>query len=190
MGILFKFHNVGNISDIDVYGTSMSGSLQKEVDDLEKIVYETSDNWSDKTWLLIGDSLTEFNIRARVHYFDYISQKTGIKFINKGASGHGYADSDWFYTAIATTDPSTYDLVTIFGSGNDIRYEYLKAHSSTMFQNATTWEEALGDIDDVGTETMCGLFNRAFNKFYEVAPLKKIGVVTPTQWKNGSYDIS
>ena len=147
-------------------------------------------DWTGKNWLVVGDSLTEKNLRAVKNYFDYVSEITNVSVINKGASGNGYADGDWFYTAIATTDTTTYDFITIFGSGNDIRYEYIKSYMPDRLQNATTWEEALGNIDDVGKETLCGLFNRTFDKFYEVAPLKKFGVVTPTPWKNGSYDIS
>ena len=35
--------------------------------------------WFGRTWVCLGDSLTESNSRTTKHYFDYIAEKTGIK---------------------------------------------------------------------------------------------------------------
>ena len=138
-------------------------------------------DWSNLTWLLVGDSLTELNYRAKTHYFNYVHDLTGINFVNKGSSGKGYANGDYFYSVFNNLSNTNFSFATIFGSGNDIRYEAISSLSS-----AASWTAALGDINDNGTSTICGYINRALDKFALVAPSKKIGIVTPTPWKNGS----
>lgn len=129
----------------------------------------------DYTWLLVGDSLTEKNYRATQSYYDFIADKTGINFINKGHSGLGYLKDHYFYNAISEVDDNKFNFCTFFGSGNDLSYE-------TVWTDGRTWEQALGNVTDVHWQSICGCINMTINRFYELHPLKKLGIVTPTPW--------
>lgn len=143
------------INDIPYYfnGTGLV-SLANKVD------------WSDKKWVCVGDSLTEINGRTTKHYFNYISEATGISVINMGVGGTGYKDEsmggDAFYQRILDIDTGA-DVVTIFGSGNDLSHP-------------------LGEITDTGIDTICGCINKTIDNLFQVFPLANLGIITPTPW--------
>lgn len=121
---------------------------------------------SDKKWVCFGDSLTEVNSRATKRYYDYISDKTGINIVNMGLGGTGYKDEEdnnnAFYQRIMNV-PTDSDLITIFGSGNDLSYK-------------------LGNLTDTSTDTICGCINKTLDNLFEVYPLANVGIITPTPW--------
>ena len=126
--------------------------------------------WSDKKWVAVGDSLTEANLRATKNYHDYVAESTGITVVNMGASGTGYLrthdEGKAFYQRISSV-PLDADVITIFGSGNDLA------------------AGELGSVDDTGTSTLCGAINTTLDNLFAILPLAKVGLVTPTPW--GSY---
>lgn len=128
--------------------------------------------WSNLSWCCVGDSLTEVNIRTDKHYFDYIQDKTGINVVNMGISGSGYkkreAEGYAFYQRMNKV-PTTCDVVTIFGSGNDGGNE-------------------IGNPTDTGTDTLCGCINTTIDKLYEHHPTVKLGIVSPSPWTNQTPD--
>ena len=131
------------------------------------IVY--SGKWDTKKWIVFGDSLTEYNVRTTKHYFDYIRDKTGINISNFGLSGTGYMrrydEGNAFYQRVEDIDED-FDVITIFGSGNDL----------SLISN-------LGDPDDTETNTICGCINTTIDKLFEKYPLANLGIVTPTPWE-------
>ena len=134
-----------------------------------------SQRWSNKKWTCVGDSLTENNTRTSIHYFDYISQYTGIQVVNMGVSGTGYArgsdNNNAFYQRISNV-PTDSDVVTIFGSGND---------GGAGLQ--------LGTATDTGTNTLGGCINTTIDNLYAIMPLVQLGIVTPSPWiGNMPYD--
>jgi len=124
--------------------------------------------WADRTWVCLGDSLTENNSRTTKHYFDYIADKTGIKTVNLGVSGTGYMRRQdvnrAFYQRVSDI-PEDADVITIFGSGNDL-----------------SSGQSLGTVTDKGTDTICGCINATIDAIYERIPLARLGIVTPTPW--------
>ena len=44
------------------------------------------------TWAVFGDSITEYNFRAKYHYFDYVAKDLSLNIINLGVSGTGYKE--------------------------------------------------------------------------------------------------
>lgn len=132
--------------------------------------------WADKKWTCVGDSLTEVNGRTNKHYFDYVQEKTGISVVNMGVSGTGYArgDTSNFFTRIVNV-PIDSDVITIFGSGNDIGASL-----------------ELGTPSDSGTNptTLCGYINGTIDKLFDFFPLANLGIVTPTPWVNYTPDIA
>lgn len=122
--------------------------------------------WTGKKWVVIGDSLTEVNGRTTMRYHDYVSENTGIAVINLGVSGTGYAkgadNSNAFYHRIANV-PTDADVVTIFGSGNDLSH-------------------TLGNPTDTGTDTICGCINTTIDNIIAIMPAVSLGIVAPTPW--------
>lgn len=127
------------------------------------------------TWCCVGDSLTEENEKTNKHYYDYVSENTGIKVINRGVGGSGYMrkneSNEAFYQRVNTI-PTDCDVITIFGSGNDVG------------------ANPLGTIDDSGTDTICGCINTTIdnilNRFLDAKKLPYLGIVTPTPWKDSN----
>ena len=125
------------------------------------------------TWVVFGDSLTEYNFRAKYHYFDYVAKELSLDIINLGVSATGYKEggASAFYQRIkANIQDIDFDIFTIFGSFNDLGKGY-----------------TLGNPTDNTSETICGCINLTIDIFRKVKPLKKIALVTPTIWKDGVY---
>lgn len=143
------------------------------------IGYMTPENESavifkGKTWLAMGDSLTERNMRSGKNYHDYVSDKTGITVINAGVSGTGYhgglSSETNFASRILNYADTDFDVVTVFGSGNDI--------------GAT-----LGTETDTGTDTIGGLVNLFLDNLYSIKPFVKVGIISPCPWQNYTPDV-
>lgn len=135
-------------------------------------VYEVTGHseqkWKGLKWVCVGDSLTEENERTTKHYFDYIAEKTGISVVNMGVGGTGYKRGDDRSLAIyqrIEDVPEDADIVTIFGSGNDV---------SIL--------SVLGKVTDTGTDTICGCMNTTIQKLYNINPTMQIGIISPTPW--------
>ena len=135
-------------------------------------------NYKNLTWAVFGDSLTEVNATATTKYYDYISQHLGMNIENYGASGTGYRsgydDNSCFYQRMANIDPDDFDFLTIFGSGNDIKY----------LKNGTMPLGTANDYCGVNQEptTIAMAINRTLEQYYALAPTKPIGLITPTPW--------
>lgn len=156
---------------VEIHTTAITPSNSK--------IYESNDvyiinddnvkkKWFGKKWVVVGDSLTAENSRTTVHYFDYVAEATGIAVVNMGASGTGYArgadSSAAFYQRILRC-PTDADVVTIFGSFNDLGAEL-----------------PLGSIDDTGTTTLAGCINTTISNLQSIIPLVNLGIVAPTPW--------
>ena len=123
-------------------------------------------HWAGKKWTAIGDSLTEVNQRTTKHYHDYIAEKTGINVVNLGHSGAGYyaRPSDYCFRRRALQVETDSDVVTIFGSGNDVD------------------KISLGNVTDTTADTLCGCINITIDNIFATAPLVPLGIITPTPW--------
>ena len=140
----------------------------------------TQQKWVGKKWVCMGDSLTESNLRATKNYHDYVHDATGITVDNMGHSGAGYMRSNndgYAFYQRASAVPLDADVITIFGSGNDLGGGF-----------------TLGDVTDTGTSTICGCINTTLdnllNRFVSNGKLPVIGVITPTPWVGSTPDIA
>lgn len=124
--------------------------------------------WNGKKWTCVGDSLTEQNIKAVRHYYDYVSEATGIAPVILGVGGTGYArgqeNNNAFYQRVSAV-PSDSDVITIFGSFNDL--------GSNL---------PIGNVDDVNTTTIAGCINTTINNILTINPIANIGIVAPCPW--------
>lgn len=132
----------------------------------------TPKKYDGKTWAVLGDSLTHINNRADTKYYDYIAEELGCEIVNYGMSGTGYkareASGEAFYQRMLNIAPENFDVLTVFGSFNDIG------------------QAEIGSSADTGTDTLCGCINTTLDNYYSVAPFKPIGIVTPCPWFNSN----
>lgn len=122
-------------------------------------------DWRGLKWACMGDSLTAVGYTDK-HYYDYVAELTGIVPINLGIGGTGYAKSNPFYNRVSTI-PSDADVITIFGSGNDL-----------------SAGKPIGDVIDNTDATLCGCINLAISGIQAAFPLVPLGIITPTPWVN------
>ena len=122
-------------------------------------------------WIVLGDSITEKNIAAEISYYDFVQKDFGCEVVNYGRSSTGYmipATYETFYDRIAQIDFTDADVITIFGSFNDLGRGY-----------------EFGSAEDEGTDTLGGCMNKTIENIREAAPDIKIGIATPTPWNLG-----
>lgn len=155
--------------------SAMSGKLAVKVEFMESYATLLNRKWYGKKWACVGDSLTEVNDRSSMRYMDYIQIETGIRPYNIGKSGTGYANrhaqSEAFYDRISNV-PSDSDVVTIFGSFNDV-------FSSSPLEIGTI-------TDSVSDNTLCGFINGTIDKLYNNFPTAQLGIITPCPWENAN----
>lgn len=136
--------------------------------------------WVGKSWVCIGDSLTEVNNRTTKHYYDYIAEETGISVNNQfGLGSTGYMKTQelnggFYQREIYRLEQP--DVLTIFGSGND-----LTAGGANTYEE---FLEVLGDINDSDTTTICGCINKCIDNYFGYFPTLQLGIVSPTPWVN------
>jgi lysophospholipase L1-like esterase len=128
----------------------------------------TTKSYAGLKWTVVGDSLTEKNLRTTLNYHDYVAEELGFTVVNMGSSGTGYKKEEEnnkaFYQRIVNI-PTDTDVVTIFGSGND-------------------WGlySVLGEVTDTTTATVCGCINKTIDNLYNILPTVRLGIITPTPW--------
>ena len=127
---------------------------------------------SEIKWIVVGDSITERNMAAEIHYYDFVQKDFQCEVVNYGRSSTGYmvpATYETFYDRIEQIDFTDADVITIFGSFNDLGRGF-----------------EFGTAEDEGTDTLGGCMNRTIENIREKAPDIKIGIATPTPWNLGS----
>lgn len=147
-------------------GAAMPASI---VEYKETAGLTTPGEWIGKKWTAVGDSLTEVNARTSINYLDYISEVTGIEVVNMGESGSGYMrkydTNHAFYNRVANV-PTDSDVVTIFGSLNDLGNS-----------------QVLGTINDtVSDGTVFGYVNGTIDALFTAFPMANLGIISPTPW--------
>jgi len=177
----------GTITEIEDYAVTVPNGasyivVARNTSSLKHIAVKIKDGiqlkkqYGGKKWVVVGDSLTEENSTTTKHYFDYVAEKTGISTINMGVGGTGYMrgkdTSKAFYQRISSID-QTADVVTIFGSFNDLNYPALGFNSM---------EEALGNYDDDTDATISGCINLTIKNLQSAIPLVRLGIVAPCPW--------
>jgi lysophospholipase L1-like esterase len=128
-------------------------------------------SWLGRRWACFGDSITyKAPGSTAKRYFDYVAADLGLSVVNYGRATTGYGNSGSvtdgeYYKRMANIAPDSFDFMTIMGSTNDVG-------------PIARGEIQLGTYTDTGTTTVCGCINTTIDKFYELAPFKRLGVMT------------
>ena len=125
---------------------------------------------SEKKWVAIGDSLTEKNESASKNYVDWVCEKLGLTCVNMGVGGTGYMrgyDTNKAFYQRVTDIPNDADIITIFGSGNDLALY-----------------DQIGTPSDTDTSTICGCINTTLDYIANNFPTVPVVVIAPTIWKD------
>lgn len=118
-----------------------------------------------KTWLVIGDSITERNFRAAGNYHDFIRAYDGVNIVNAGVAGTGWmaghSSNKAFYQRIPDIECAP-DFITIMGGINDV-----------------IGELTVGNVTDTGTDTVCGCMYNAMTALQAKFPFVPFGFIAP-----------
>lgn len=125
--------------------------------------------WNNKKWGLLGDSITESNIRTTTNYHHYIAERIHTINQNLGKSGNGFAEEK----ARISELESDVDFITVFLGINN----YLHVHDS----------QPLGELTDTSSSStvtgqIISFIETLLNKF----PATPIGFITPVPHKTGN----
>ena len=117
-----------------------------------------------KTWVAVGDSITEFNMRATKNYHDFVSEDVGgMVVINKGVSGSGYHDR--FNTIAESITTASPDFITLAWGTND-------------WQPRST-SVPLGVFLSTDTTTVSGCIKYVMDDLLLKFPLTKLAIISP-----------
>lgn len=184
----------------------ISGSVSfeyeyKEYTDSSDTVGEAASrypDWSEWTWVVIGDSLTDETINATKKYYRYIEEKTGIKVIVSGVGGTGYARDNskshadatqmYYQRCVGIADlvsDAGGDLskvvVSVFGSINDWCVTNPNDGRFIGGSTYTTREQAIGKSTDVwneeGDNTLTAHMRHCYDIIWSELPLAHLFTV-------------
>lgn len=125
-----------------------------------------------KKWYVIGDSFTDVrtlsNSEDKLNYVDFVAGYLGLKNTNVGVGGTGYRapqanDTNCFVNKALGCEG--YDLVTVFGSFNDL---------------ATNL--SLGSVTDTTNDTLAGRMYNTIKNIRDTEPLATIVIIAPSPW--------
>lgn len=119
-----------------------------------------------QNWCALGDSLTsKYTLGEGVpNYVQLVAERTGVTYYQQGHGGGGYlADSNAFLSLFPKNNS---DIVTIFGSFNDVYVKDFKA----------------GEAGTTDTSTLWGAVKKVIDNCYSVNPDIRIGLIAPTPW--------
>ena len=143
-------------------------------------VWPVTTGWENIQWVCVGDSLTDPSINATHKYHAVLKEMLPIKkltVLGKGGTGYwrGSDSNKCFYQRMQGNIPADTNLITIFGSVNDWRWQ--------------TEGLSLGTVDDdISAGTYAGYVNEAINVAKAQAPNATIIMIgTPYFTKNINY---
>ena len=137
--------------------------LEKAVSIKEKL------SLSGKKWTAVGDSWTQIFSDTHKSYVDFVADKTGLIATNSGGGGTAYmggGPDNWNYQFYKHKIAENSDIVTVFGSFND------------LFEPTFDF----GQKGDNDTNTMWGAMQATLDNIYSKAFDAHVGIIAPGPW--------
>ena len=138
---------------------------------------QPADSLSQYKWAVIGDEFSDQKSDPKPKYVDLVAQQTGIQVVYTDASSSGYwkncqSDNAFYQRILAKPVPADADVITIFGTMNDVSYE------SEEYQGRA--KVVPGDPgDSLPTLSYAAYVNAAIDALIRQAPKAKIILVGP-----------
>ena len=132
---------------------------------------------SQYKWAVIGDEYSDPTGAPKPKYVDLVAQQTGIQVVYTNASSSGYwkncqAGNAFYQRILANPVPADTDVITLFGTMNDVSYE------SEKYQGRA--EVVPGESgDSLPTLSYAAYVNAAIDALIQQAPKAKIILVGP-----------
>lgn len=145
------------------------------IEDLTNSLYERQNlqtRYFNKTWSVVGDSITEINEKTTKNYHEYISEMIGCKILNYGISGTGWRNpsspggTNCIYNRINDVDVDS-DIITVFAGTND----------NAEVGGVSFVLGTFGDTDP--TLSFYGAVDSVISQLISRFPTKQIAVLTP-----------
>ncbi len=129
------------------------------------------------TWLSIGDSIAEFNRTAHRNWLHLAAEALSANYYNAARSGFGYLAKGGYQKLVEVfPDDQGIDLVTVYGSFNDLCFDY-----------------EIGTAEDTYTEggdnTLAACMNYVYDQIKNLYPNAKIVVISPAPWGGFTPDV-
>lgn len=121
-------------------------------------------NLESKKVCLIGDSITEYNFRAKVNWAMLLEHNTLCTVQNLGISGTGFARYNPYINRISSINANS-NIIGVACSFNDLDAGL-----------------PLGDITDTGTSSVCGYINDFFTALITAFPITPIICYCQNPW--------
>jgi len=127
-----------------------------------------------KKWVAMGDSLTDtITLKPYSNYTNFVADEIGMVMLNYGVSGSGYMRGTNNFVAVSQTIPTDTDIVTLFGSFNDL--------------GAIPDTDTFGQLGDTDPSTLYGAIYTTVQNIITRCPNAKIGIIAPTCWVSTYY---
>lgn len=156
----------------------------------------TNDRYYYNTkWNADGDSLTDAStLSGGQNYVDFVTDFLNLNTNHLGVGGSGYQkrynENMAFYQRVLEYAEDV-DIITIFGSGNDSTFaqNYAGEHSGSV----GIWDDSFDSWDDssktlfddyAGQISYTAVINHTIDNIIKTCPNAKIGLITPTPWKD------
>ena len=140
-------------------------------------VEEACKKLKGKKWVALGDSITDLKTlgESTKNYTNYVADLLNLEMVNVGDSGTGYvADNSGyskpFYGRITEDIYKEADVITIFGSFNDL-----------YMSNFSVGNETSTDLN-----TLYGSFKKTIDNILSINPDVIIGIISPTPWQSAN----
>lgn len=140
-------------------------NLNKRVKNVEINLNNSYSSLQGKVWGAIGDSLTDITVEPSIKYGEMIEKICGCDFRNYGKAGHGYISGNYYFTEMAKVFESDCDIITIFGSINDMG-------------------QTVGTVADSDRTTLAGCINETITNVFDRKSTVKLGIISPLPNKN------
>ena len=138
-----------------------------------------------KKWGIIGDSLSE-RVGVTAHnytskfYYEFVQDKINIDVNCVAKRGKGFKngfESNYDFTSQINKLDNNCEIVTVFGSGNDLSYKTSSGDYGKISDTFTTFSDS----------SVCACMKHFIETWLETYPTKHLVIFSPTMWSDNDH---